>query len=142
MNPNDRRYDIDHKHTGGEHLVTITPTLDTAKDMAGELIHQLRENPNLLSRLVAAAVNTNSDAAVSGPRSETVHRVARLIQRVVTTDLFTEEADVLVDDIGDHMVPPPPCDTDGCDEPEHHQGLCWTHWSRRVAVLTERGVSA
>lgn len=127
----------------GEHLVTINPTTATAESMASGLIYALGKDTALLSRFVSAAVNPGHE--ISAARRDTATRLAKILRRVTEVDLTVDEADVLADDIHDAIIPLPPCDTDGCSHPEHHQGLCWDHLAaRQVAVQgrTARAVRA
>lgn len=134
MSNTDRLFDVDYKNQG-EHIVTIAPTHDAATSQAHALIHHFRQEPALLARFVAAVNNTHGDH--SGTRHATVQRLARVLATIGEAELSVPEADVLADDIHDAMVTPPECETDGCSQPQHHQGLCWDHLNARDARVRE-----
>lgn len=138
MSATDRMFDVTNRDQG-EQLVVITPTLDAAQTQAAGLIYMLRQDRALLNRVVAAVNNPSHGSIGTGLiRTNTVLRLAGILRKATEVELTVVEADVFADDIHDAMVPAPPCEVDGCDQPEHHQGLCWDHYNARQATVDAR----
>lgn len=138
----DRMYDVTRRNQG-EHLVVITPTAAAATNQAAGIIYALGQDKALLNAVIAAAVNRNPHSTGTGLiRTDVLRRLGTILTKACEVELSLPEADVLLDDIGDAMVPPPDCDIPDCARPEDHQGLCWVHYREREVLIAERTAAA
>lgn len=142
MSTNHRHYDITRGHqTVGEDVIIIRPTMRTANAWARALLGELSKDVALAARLAGAAAAIADGTTSTGSRPAREATIARLqvaILAATKVEAYTDEADILADDIHDAMTPLPPCEADGCTQPEHYTGLCWDHLAQRETAVADR----